>query len=161
MAGLASSAPPGLPDNLPLQQFLESYEPLRENLIPVLQDLQDELGFLPEEAIDAAAQRLGISASDIYGVATFYSQFRLTPPGRHCLRICEGTACHVRGSERLVEAVEHRLHIAPGETTSDLEFSLERVMCLGSCALAPAMVVDQTVYGRMTQKRLESLLERL
>jgi NADH-quinone oxidoreductase subunit E len=91
-------------------------------------------------------------------VATFYSQFRFHPPGRHCLRVCDGTACHVRGSRLLVDAIDRELQIEPGQTTEDREFSLEAVMCLGSCALAPALVVDGTVYGRMTPKKLSRLL---
>ena len=142
-----------------VEQILDHYGAQRQNLIPILQDVQDEMGYVPEEAIRLVALRLSLSENDIFGVATFYSQFRLTPPGRHCLKLCEGTACHVRGAGQMMDTVSRKLNIAPGETTPDREFSLERVMCLGSCALAPAVVVDDTVYGRMTQKRLEKLLE--
>ena len=142
-----------------VEDVLLSYEDARHNLIPILQDVQDRLGYLPIAALPQIAAYLDLSENDIFGVATFYSQFRFNPPGKHCLKICEGTACHVRGSEQLVEAITHQLGIRPGETTPNHEFSLERVMCLGSCALAPAMVVDEHVYGRMTRKRLDTVLQ--
>jgi NADH-quinone oxidoreductase subunit E len=118
-------------------------------LIPVLQKVQGELGYLPEEAVTEIAHFLGISRSEIYGVASFYAQFRFEKQGEHTVKVCQGTACHVRGSRRILEAVMQQLGIQPGGTTEDYKFSLERVACFGSCALAPVMVVDKKVYGRM------------
>jgi NADH-quinone oxidoreductase subunit E len=107
----------------------------------------------------AAARFLNVPNSDVWGVATFYAQFHLHPQGRHQIKVCEGTACHVRGGQAIVEALEEELGIRPGETTEDLEFSLERVACFGSCALAPVLVVDGKVHGRMTPGKAINLLE--
>jgi len=143
----------------PIQSILVRHDRSRDSLIPLLQEVQGGLGYLSQQAVAAVARYLGVSENDVFGVATFYSQFRFNPPGRHCVKICQGTACHVRGSGLLVEAIGRNLHIVPGQTTADGKVSLESVMCLGSCALAPAVVVDDTVYGRMTQKKLEKVLE--
>jgi NADH-quinone oxidoreductase subunit E len=147
------------PESAEVEKLLAAYAQARENLITILQEVQQRLGYLPAEAVRQVADHLALSESDIYGVASFYSQFRFHPPGRHCLRVCEGTACHVRGSRLLVDAIERELQIPPGQTTPDREFSLESVMCLGSCALAPALVVDGAVHGRMTPKKLDRLLQ--
>jgi len=141
-----------------LEAILARHDQSRRSLIPILQDLQEQTGYLPMEAVAAVAQHLDISAHEVFGVATFFSQFRFNPLGKHCLKICEGTACHVRGSAMLLDALTRKLHIVPGETTADREFSLERVMCLGSCALAPVIVSDDRVCGRINQKKLEKLL---
>lgn len=148
-----------LPVNHEVERILAGYGRSREVLIPVLQDVQDHLSFLSPEAIERIADHLGLSENDVYGVATFYAQFRFHPPGRHHVKVCQGTACHVRGSGLILEAVTRRLGITDGETTEDGEFSLERVACFGSCALAPVVVVDDKVYGRMTTKRTEKLIE--
>lgn len=142
-----------------IQSVLTEHTPDRQNLIPILQDIQGRVGYLSTEAVTRVAQWLHLSPNDIFGVATFYSQFRFHPPGKHCIKVCQGTACHVRGSSLIMTSLSRRLGIAPGQTTPDREFSLEEVMCLGSCALAPAVVVDETVSGRMTTKKLEELLE--
>jgi NADH-quinone oxidoreductase subunit E len=139
-----------LPD---VQSVLAGYDRRRQNLIPILQDVQDVLGYLSEEAVSQVADHLGLSENDVFGVATFYTQFRFTPPGKHRIKVCQGTACHVRGSGLIVEEVSRKLNVAPGETTDDLEFSLERVACYGSCALAPVVVIDDKVYARMTPKK--------
>lgn len=141
-----------------LSLILDSYPRDRRNLIPILQDVQDADGYVVPEAVDAIAAHLNLSAHDVFGVATFFSQFRFHPPGKHCLKVCQGTACHVRASALLIDQISRRLHIGPGETTDDRQFSLERVMCVGSCALAPVIVADDVVRGRMTQKKLEKLL---
>lgn len=138
---------------------LSNYDRRRENLIPILQDVQDRTSFLAPEAVELIAEFLGLSENDVFGVATFYTQFRFHPPGEHHIRVCQGTACHVRGSGLILEAVTRRLGITPGETTGDGKFSLERVACFGSCALAPVVVVDQKVYGRMSSKKTEKLIE--
>ncbi|MFP5214097.1 MAG: NADH-quinone oxidoreductase subunit NuoE [Acidobacteriota bacterium] len=139
--------------------ILTGYDRSRENLIPILQDVQDRLTFLSPDSVQAVAEFLGLSENDVYGVATFYAQFRFHPPGRHHIKVCQGTACHVRGSGQILDAVSRRIGIAPGETTEDGEYSLERVACFGSCALAPVVVVDEKVYGRMTTKKTEKLIE--
>src|SRR5690242_4050712 len=141
-----------------LSLILDSYPGDRRNLIPILQDLQVADGYVMREAVDAVAAYLNLSPHDVFGVATFFSQFRFHPPGKHCLKVCQGTACHVRASALLLDQISRRLHINPGETTADRQFSLERVMCVGSCALAPVIVTDDVVRGRMTQKKLEKLL---
>lgn len=148
-----------LPVNQEVEKILAGYGRSREVLIPILQDVQDAVSYLSPEAIEQIATHLGLSENDVYGVATFYAQFRFHPPGRHHVKVCQGTACHVRGSGLILEAVTRRLGITDGETTEDGEFSLERVACFGSCALAPVVVVDDKVYGRMTTKRTQKLIE--
>ena len=130
----------------------------RKNLIPVLQKVQEKLGYLPEEAVSEVAQFLRLSKNEVYGVASFYAQFRFEQQGEHGIKVCLGTACHVRGGRRIMDAVKHEVGIQPGETTEDYKFSLERVACFGSCALAPVMVVDKTVYGRMTTVKAKQVL---
>jgi len=130
-------------------------------VLPALQRLQRQFGYVPAEAIPRLADRLGVPPSHIYGVATFYSQFRLTPPGRHNLTVCCGTACHVRGSAKLLDELRRKLGIGPGETTSDLAFSLDSIACFGSCALAPVVVIDHKVRGRMDRGKLLKAVMRL
>lgn len=142
-----------------VEAVLTGYGRGREGLIPILQDVQDRISFLPEEAIVRIADHLGLSQNDVYGVATFYTQFRFRPPGRHHIKVCQGTACHVRGSGAILDRVVRKLGIAPGETTPDGAYSIERVACFGSCALAPVVVVDEKVYGRMTSRKAEKLIE--
>lgn len=151
MADVSSSSP--------VEEVLATYGVSRENLIPILQDVQDRLTFLSPEALEQVAEHLHLSANDVYGVATFYAQFRFHPPGRRHIKVCQGTACHVRGSGQIMDAVTRRLGINPGETSEDKEYSLERVACFGSCALAPVVVVDEKVYGRMTTKKTEKLIK--
>ena len=133
-----------------LQPILEPYRGQKESLIPVLQKVQGELGYLPEDAVSEIAQFLGQSKSEIYGVASFYAQFRFERQGEHTVKVCQGTACHVKGSARIMEEVERELGIQPGGTTEDYKFSLERVACVGCCALAPVMIVDDHVHAQMT-----------
>ncbi len=142
-----------------LDRILAGYDRERPNLIPLLQDVQDELGFLPPEAIATVAEHLNLSVNDVYGVATFYTQFRFVPPGDHCIKVCQGTACHVRASGLIVEEITRKLGIEPGQTTEDRKFSLERVACYGSCALAPVVVIDDKVSGRMTAKKTDQLIK--
>jgi NADH-quinone oxidoreductase E subunit len=144
-----------------LGAILSRYGRERSNLIPLLQDVQEAEGYLSEAALDRIAQHLGLSSNDVYGVATFYAQFRFTPVGKHHVKVCRGTACHVRGSAGIMNKTVKKLGIEPGETTEDLEFSLEKVACFGSCALAPVVVIDDKVYGRMTAKKTEELIEGL
>jgi len=120
--------------------------------------VQQELGYLSEEAVSEIARFLNLSESEVFGVASFYAQFRFTRPGEHRIKVCLGTACHVRGGERIKEIMEQELGISSGGTTDDYKFSLERVACFGSCALAPVMVIDNKVYGRMTPGRAKEIL---
>ena len=143
-----------------LLPILEPYRGQRESLIPVLQKVQGELGYLPEDAVSEIAYFLGLSQSEIYGVASFYAQFRFERQGEHTVKVCQGTACHVRGGRRIMNTVVQALGIQPGGTTEDYKFSLERVACFGSCALAPVMVVDNTVHGRMTTVKARQVLTR-
>ncbi len=127
-------------------------------LLPMLRDIQTEYGYLPEDKLREVAEMLGMSLIDVYGVATFYKSFSLTPRGRHTIKVCLGTACHVRGSNRICKEVERKLGIKPGETTEDGEVSLDTVMCLGCCAIGPVVVVDGRYYGKVTTPKLESIL---
>ncbi|MDP2873422.1 MAG: NADH-quinone oxidoreductase subunit NuoE [Bacillota bacterium] len=143
-----------------LDEILSHYEGQPGALIPVLQQAQDAYGYLPRPVIAAIAERLRLPAARIYGVATFYAQFHLKPRGRHIVRVCLGTACHVRGGERIAEQLAESLGVAVGGTTEDRLFTLEKVACLGACGLAPAMVVDGTTYGRLTPKAALNVIER-
>ena len=142
-----------------LDVVLSSYSRDKSDLIPILQASQEKLGYLTGEVMAEIASFLKIPASSVYGVSTFYAQFKLQPVGRKVVKVCRGTACHVRGAERILQELTTRLKIKPGETTADREYSLETIACFGSCALAPVMVLDKTVYGRMTPKKVASVLE--
>lgn len=141
-----------------LLEILAPYKNQRGTLIPILQKVQAELGFLSPEAITEIARFTGLSASEIFGVASFYAQFRFTRPGQHTVKVCLGTACHARGAQRILETVERDLKVKSGGTTEDGKFSLERVACFGACALAPVMVVDEKVDGRMTPTKAKETL---
>ena len=130
----------------------------KEDLIPILQDAQEEFGYLPKEAILEISNFLKIPESNVFGVATFYALFKLTPSGRKTVRVCRGTACHVRGGARILNEVEQCLGIKPGETTKDMEYGLETVACIGACALAPCLTVGHEVYGQMTPKKVTEVL---
>ncbi len=142
-----------------LEAILARHDQSRDHLIPLLQEVQEHFRFLSPEAVQAVADHLQLSINDVYGVATFYAQFRFVPPGLHHIKVCEGTACHVRGSDRILESISRTTGIAPGQTSADGTFSLERVACFGSCALAPVVVVDDKVYGRMTAPKTQKLIE--
>ncbi|NMC42468.1 MAG: NADH-quinone oxidoreductase subunit NuoE [candidate division Zixibacteria bacterium] len=143
-----------------LPELLSGYAGEEGDLIPLLQAVQREYGFISEEAVGTIAPFLKISENQIYGVASFYSQFRFTPPGRHAIKVCLGTACHVRGGQILAEAVSRELDVAPGEATADGRFDLQRVACLGCCALAPVIQIDDDIYSRMTVIRLKEILAK-
>ena len=129
------------------------------DLVPILQRAQDVLGYLSPDTVRRVARWLKLSESDVFGVATFYAQFRFSPPGRHRLRVCLGTACHVKGGVQMLETLERRLQVGAGETTPDGEYDLERVVCLGCCALAPVVTMDDAIYGQMSVLRLQGLLD--
>ena len=130
----------------------------REDLIPILQKIQEELGYLPPHAMIDVARFLNIPEIDVYSVATFYNQFRLTPPGRHSVRVCMGTACHVKGGHITLAAWQRRLKIGPGETSPDHEFDLDTVACVGCCAMAPVSVVDKRVEAKADPTRVDGIL---
>jgi NADH-quinone oxidoreductase E subunit len=131
----------------------------RDSLIPILQRAQEVHGYLSEEAIAEIGRHLKLPASKVYGVATFYNQFRFTPKGKYHLMLCRGTACHVKGSLKLLEAVTRSLKIQPGQTTRDGMFSLEVVACMGACGLAPAMSVNGEMHAKVTPKRIGRILD--
>ena len=133
----------------------------QSNLIGVLQEVQARFGYLPPPALHEISRRTKVRLSRIYGVVSFYAQFYTEPRGRHTVRCCRGTACHVRGGKRIIRTVENLLGITDGETTDDMMFSFETVACLGACALSPLMVIDSTYYGRMTARQVEKLLRRI
>jgi NADH-quinone oxidoreductase subunit E len=137
-----------------LTEIFSHYEGKREELIPILQEAQGYFRYLPAEVMLEIARFLRIPESAVFGVSTFYAQFKLVPSGRRIVRVCRGTACHVRGGARILREVERRLAIKPGETTDDLEYTLETVACIGACALAPTMTVDKETYGQMTTKKV-------
>ena len=142
-----------------LGEILSRYNGEKSDLIPILQEAQQRFGYLPGEVMQEIAKFLRLPESIVYGVATFYAQFKFTPTGRRTVKVCRGTACHVRGGARILREVEKRLGIKSGETTDDLEYSLETIACFGSCALAPVTVIDRNVYGRMTTTRVGQVLE--
>jgi len=130
----------------------------RGSLIPILQLIQERHAYIPTESIKMVAEHLNIATCEVYGVATFYNQFRFHPPGKHQIKVCLGTACHVKGGDIILENFERKLEIREGETTPDREFSIDRVACVGCCALAPVAVVDETVQGYMAPSKVEGLL---
>ena len=144
-----------------LEKIFSGYEGLRRDIIPLLQDIQTCFNHLPAEALRKTAAFLKIPECTVYGVATFYTQFHLVPQGKHKIRICQGTACHVRGAKKITEAVQNKIGIGPGETTEDGEFSVERVACIGSCALAPAVIGADKIHGPMTPEKMVDLIETI
>jgi len=140
-----------------LDEILSRYSGESGDLIPILQEAQERFGYLPEEVMQRIAKFLRLPESTVYGVSTFYAQFKLTPTGRRLVKVCRGTACHVRGGARILREVEKRLGIKPGETSDDFEYTLETVACIGACALAPTMVIDKETHGQMTTKKVVEL----
>jgi len=130
-------------------------------VIPALQAVQNRVGYLPPEALRRVAEFFGVPESTVYGVASFYEQFHLTRQGKHKIKVCEGTGCHIQGSARLAEALYRKLGIQAGETTPDYKFTLERVACFGACALSPAVMIDGKISGRMTPAKVLKLIEEL
>jgi NADH-quinone oxidoreductase subunit E len=140
------------------RQALKGFSRKRQNLIPILQKVQDRLGYLPREAMTEIAEYLDIPSIDVYGVVTFYNQFRLNPPGKHSIRVCLGTACHMKGGYITLDAWKRRLSINPGETTTDREFDLDTVACVGCCTMAPVTVVDAKPEGKVEPTRVDGIL---
>jgi NADH-quinone oxidoreductase subunit E len=143
----------------PLNKIIEDYSDKPGSLIPILQKAQDLYGYLPGEVMHWISEKTGTPLSQIYGVATFYSQFYLTRRGKTIIRQCDGTACHVRGAGKLVDTIEGELGIKPGETTSDYKFTFEVVYCLGACGLAPVAVVNDQVVGRLGPEKITQILK--
>ena len=143
-----------------VDKILEGYTGEKAELIPILQQVQQALGYLPSEAMQRIAQFTGVPECTVFGVATFYAQFRFVPVGRNVVKVCRGTGCYVKGSPRILDELEKLLHIKDGETTPDMEYTLETVACFGSCALAPVMVVNDRVYGRLTPDKVKEILGR-
>jgi NADH-quinone oxidoreductase subunit E len=137
--------------------MLGKFDRQRRYLIPILQSIQERHSYLSTGAIELVAGHLNISASEVYGVATFYNQFRFHPPGKHQIKVCLGTACHVAGGDIILENFERKLGIKDGETTPDREYSVERVACVGCCALAPVAVIDENVHGHMQPSKVEGI----
>lgn len=142
----------------PLQEILSRYEKKERYLIPVLQEAQEEYGYLPEEVMKEIAMGLNLSLSQVYGVVTFYSQFHQEPRGNNIIRVCMGTACHVRGGGAILDAIKDELGIDAGETTDDLEFTLESVACIGACGLAPVIMVNDDTHGRLTPEKIPEIM---
>ena len=148
-------------DLAPLQQIIDEYKGQRGVLIQVLQKTQEAYGYLPPEVLKGIAEGLRVPLSQVYGVVTFYAQFYLTRRGKHVIRTCDGTACHVRGASKVIDALEKELGIKAGETTPDYEFTFEVVYCLGSCGLSPVAVVDEQVVGRLVPERMVQIIRNL
>ncbi len=148
-------------DLAPLDQILQDYADQKGAVIPILQHVQEIYGYLPKEVLAEISQRTGIPVSRLMGVATFYAQFRLNRRGKHLVRVCDGTACHVRGASKCIESVEKELGVPAGGTSEDYEYTMEIVYCLGSCGLAPVAVVDDKVYGRLTPNSIIEQLQAL
>lgn len=148
-------------DLQPLDDILQEYRGRKGAVIPILQHIQEAYGYLPKAILKITSKRTGIPLSQLYGVATFYAQFRLSRRGRHLIRICDGTACHVRGAEKTVQAVENAFDVMAGGTSTDYKYTLEIVYCVGSCGLAPVAVVDEKVYGQTKPEPFVRVLKKL
>ena len=142
-----------------LRALLDRWKGVKGSVIPLLQQTQDLLGYLPEEAMRDIAVATGRSPAEICGVATFYTQFRFKPMGKHNLKVCHGTACHVQGATGITEAICNELATPNGETTADGKFTIDSVACLGCCSLAPCMMIEENTYGRLTPDRARKVLK--
>ncbi len=143
-------------------EILDRYDRDPAKLIPILQAVQEEYRYLPEEILTLVATSLNLPPAKVYGVATFYAHFTLTPKGKHIIRLCDGTACHVKGSTALLDAIRKRLGLTgKQQSTPDLLFTVETVSCLGACGLAPAVVIDDKVHGQVTPEKAVALVEEL
>jgi NADH-quinone oxidoreductase subunit E len=141
-----------------MQEIFSKHAGERQELIPILQETQEKFRYLPAAAMREIARFLHIPESTVYGVSTFYAQFKLTPLGKRIIRVCRGTACHVRGAGKVLAEMEKQLGIKAGETTEDMEYTLETVACIGACALAPTMTIDNETHGKMTAKKVAEVL---
>ncbi|HPF08400.1 MAG: NAD(P)H-dependent oxidoreductase subunit E [Candidatus Cloacimonetes bacterium] len=145
-----------------VMQILDRFDRSETKIIPILQAVQEEYRYLPQEVLTFIATSLGVSPARLYGVATFYSHFSLEPKGKHILKMCDGTACHVRGSSAVIDAIRERLHLnAKKITTDDMMFTFETVSCLGACGLAPVLVVDDEIYGQVKPEQALAILDKI
>jgi NADH-quinone oxidoreductase subunit E len=143
-----------------IEQIIRKYTgQSRDHLIPLLQDIQDELGYISEDSVVMAGRLLGLPASKIYGVATFYNQFRFNAPGKYHIQVCRGTACHVLGSNTVLQEIEKLLKIKSGQTTPDKKFSIEVVACIGACGLAPVIAINGEFYAKVSLSSIKSIIE--
>ncbi len=145
----------------PVDTIIDRYHEKRTSLISILHDIQDRYHHLPQEALRKVASRLEMDLTDLYGVATFYKSFTLTPKGKHSVTLCMGTACHVRGGPKILREMKKMLNIEPGQTTRDNQFSLDVVNCLGVCAIGPVMLVDGKFYGEMNWTKARRVIDKL
>lgn len=143
-----------------MREILTPFQGRQVILIPALQAVQEKFGYLPEVAMEEIGRIAGLSANVVYGVASFYAQFRTTPIGKKHVSVCQGTACHVRGGARILEAIERALNIKAGETTLDMQYSLETVACIGACALAPTLRINEDTHGKLTTNEIEQLFPK-
>jgi NADH-quinone oxidoreductase subunit E len=139
-------------------KILAGFKGEKSEVIPILQQVQQAYGYLPRTSMERIAHFVKVPECTLFGVATFYAQFKLTPTGKNLVRVCRGTACHVKGGSRILKEVERRLGIKPGQNTPDMEYALETVACIGACALAPTMTINNEVHGEMTTKKVAELL---
>jgi len=146
-------------DSSKVDEVIDAFSGDLSHLIGILQDIQAKFNYLPREALMRVSERLEIPLSQVFGVATFFRAFSLTPRGRHQINVCLGTACHVRGGARILEKLQRDLTVQAGGTTEDLRFTLESVRCLGCCSLGPVVVIDDDTYGRLNQEKVPKLLE--
>ena len=144
-----------------LQELFAEYKPEKDNLIQMLNEIQDHFGYIPEEAQKELSEFLKMPMAEIYGVITFYSRFSLKPKGKYNISVCLGTACFVKGSQKIMDRLLERLQIQPGETTPDGKFSIEETRCVGACGLAPVFTVNGEVYGKATVQKLDQVLDEL
>ncbi len=142
-----------------VDSIIEPYLGRKEMVIPILQKVQEHFGYLPRPAMEHVSRRMRIPLSRLYGVTTFYAQFKLKPRGRNIIRVCKGTACHIQGSPKISERIEEILDVESGDTTEDLRFTLEEVACIGCCALAPVIMINDDPHGRLTPDKVKDILE--
>ena len=143
-----------------VEAILEKYPEVRGNLIGILHEVQNHFHYLPEAELRYISKRTGIPITQIYSIVNFYNRFSLTPKGRNEVCVCLGTACHVNGAEKVLNAIREKLHIEPGETTDDMRYSLEEVRCIGACSLAPAVVINEETYGQVTPRQVGKMLDK-
>ena len=143
-----------------IESILSKFPQPKGNLIAILHEMQNEYNYLPEEELRYVSNKTGVALSQVYSIVTFYNRFSLKPKGKHQICVCLGTACHVKGAQKVMDALERSLEIGEGETTDNLEFSLEAVRCIGACSLAPAVVIDDEAYREMTPKKMTKTLKR-
>ena len=147
-------------DTNKMQKIVDKYTGKKGTLIPLMQEIQKAYGYVPKDAINLIAKNMDMYPAEIYGVLTFYTQFYLTPRGKHTIKVCQGTACHVMGGKEILDYLSDKLSIKDGETTKDGSFSLERVACLGCCGMAPVVQVDDDFYGNCTIQMMDEMLEK-